>query len=101
MKDILIIFAILLLLLITISTLGGSLTFVGSGRSEYFTDTVPIPKPKQSFTQPTHKPPAGPKPKEKFTEKPAQKLTATATTALPSGSTGGIEPFEGPMYATA
>lgn len=41
MKDILIIFTVLLLLLITISTLGGSLTFVNrSGGAEYFTDST-------------------------------------------------------------
>lgn len=45
MKDILIIFTILLLLLIVISTLGGSLSFIGKGQNEYYTNAA---RPKQA-----------------------------------------------------
>lgn len=111
MKQILIIFTVLLLLLITISTLGGSLSFIGKGQNEYYTDAVNkntkhIPKPKQAFTQVAAPPvPAVPAKIAKAVATPAP--AATANPAAPASSstaapaTTDIEGFEGPMYATA
>lgn len=121
MKDILIIFTILLLLLITISTLGGSLSFVGKGQNEYYTNAQPnanpsanesaraakntqkIPKPfvtKQAFTQATPAPPPS-----QAAKTPAAKAALAVANATSSDTTpapaADIEGFEGPMYATA
>lgn len=105
MRDILIIFTVLLLLLITISTLGGSLTFVNKvGGTEYFTDMPTAkkadatksttPKDLAKFTQPGKTTP----PLQKIT--PTLDVKGTASTAPKTVDTF-VEGFEGPIYATA
>lgn len=98
MKDILIIFTVLLLLLITISTLGGSLSFVAkNGRNEYYTDastaqesgSVSIPQPgsvkKQEFThQPSHAPSHAAKKAASFTQPTSPAVTKTVVPAAKS-----------------
>lgn len=115
MRDILIIFTVLLLLLITISTLGGSLNFVNkNGGAEYFTDPVKVDskaKPlKQPFTQPKTAAPsddaaaraavaaAAAKPKVTFAQ-PKHTTAAEASAVKPTQQV--VEGFEGPIYATA
>lgn len=127
MKDILIIFTVLLLLLITISTLGGSLSFVAkNGRNEYFSDAsstakgVVIPQPvgvKKPPAAPTAvATPADAKKAASFTQltspavakavaspvTTAQAATTASKETLTAKSLGDkIEGFEGPMYAIA
>lgn len=115
MRDILIIFTVLLLLLITISTLGGSLTFVNkTGGTEYFTDPVKVDTKTQPLKQPLTQPKtatlsdeaaaraavasSAAKPKVSFTQ--PKNTSATATSAgKPTQQV--VEGFEGPIYATA
>lgn len=110
MKDILVIFTVLLLLLIIISTLGGSLSFIGkNGSPEYFTEDDAAKKlqAKQPFTQ--HVKPKPPVTPVTPTNKPVPSTQAPVTEPFgtdikekpPTGEPSNIEAFEGPMYATA
>lgn len=118
MNDILIIFTVLLLLLITISTLGGSMSFIGKyGGSEYFTSenaskaktlssdahnqepVVPLAKSsKPTSLVPSVMPPNASKnaPKEKSVNTLIPPSNAPPIKPKPE-----IEGFQGAMYASA